>query len=388
MGLATIAARNILRNKLRTALTLAGVTVAVVTFLLLRTFIWSWSASAEQGARDRIGIRHKVSFIMQLPHRYVDEVRNIPGVKQVAHASWFGAKDPNHLDDFFGTIATEPDDFLKVYDEIKVAPAQVEAWKEDRQGALVGDVLAKKKGWKIGDKIVLQGTIYPGDWEFHIAGIYTANSPTVDRSTLWFNYKYLDESRPDRLKDQVGWIMARVAAPARAAEIARAVDKKFEDRDIQTVSMSERALLASFLGMVSAILKLIGVVSVVMMAIMALILGNTIAMGVRGRTHEYGVLRAIGFLPKHIVEFILVEGFVLGALGGLVGLAIGYPLIQNGIGPALEQNLGQMFAVFRVTPDLAALSFVLAVALGTLAAVIPARSASKLEVVSALRRVG
>ncbi len=388
MGLATIAARNILRNKLRTSLTLAGVTVAVVTFLLLRTFIWSWSASAEQGARDRIGIRHKVSFIMQLPHRYVDEVRSIPGVKQVAHASWFGAKDPNHLDDFFGTIATEPDDFLKVYDEIKVPPDQVEAWKQDREGALVGDVLAKKKGWKIGDKIVLQGTIYPGDWEFHIAGIYTATSPTVDRSTLWFNYKYLDESRPERLKDQVGWIMARVDDPGRAAEIARAVDKKFDDRDIQTISMSERALQASFLGMVSAILKLIGVVSIVMMAIMALILGNTIAMGVRERTHEYGVLRAIGFLPKHIVQFILVEGVVLGALGGLVGLAIGYPLIQNGIGPALEQNLGAMFAVFRVTPDLALLSFVLAVALGTLAAVIPARNASKLEVVSALRRVG
>jgi len=388
MGLGTIAARNILRNKLRTALTLAGVTVAVVTFLLLRTFIWSWSASAEQGARDRIGIRHKVSFIMQLPHRYVDEVRNIPGVKQVAHASWFGAKDPNHLDDFFSTIATEPDDFLKVYDEIKVSPAEVEAWKQDREGALVGDVLAKKKGWKLGDKIVLQGTIYPGDWEFHIAGIYTANSPTVDRSTLWFNYKYLDESRPQRLKDQVGWIMARVDDPGRAAEIARAVDKKFDDRDIQTISMSERALQASFLGMVSAILKLIGVVSIVMMAIMALILGNTIAMGVRERTHEYGVLRAIGFLPKHIVQFILVEGLVLGALGGLVGLAIGYPLIQNGIGPALEQNLGQMFAVFRVTPDLAGLSFVLAIALGTLAAVIPARNASKLEVVSALRRVG
>lgn len=388
MGLATIAARNVLRNKLRTTLTLAGVTVAVVTFLLLRTFIWSWSASAEQGARDRIGIRHKVSFIMQLPRRYVEEVRSIPGVKQVAHASWFGAKDPNHLDDFFGTIATEPEDFLKVYDEIKVPPEQVRAWEEDREGALVGDVLAKKKGWKIGDKIVLQGTIYPGDWEFHVSGIYTSTSPTVDRSTLWFQYKYLDESRPERLKDQVGWIMARVDDPGRAAEIARAVDKKFDDRDIQTISMSERALQASFLGMISAILKLIGIVSIVMMAIMALILGNTIAMGVRERTHEYGVLRAIGFLPKHIVQFILLEGLVLGALGGVVGLAVGYPLIQSGIGPALEQNLGQMFAVFRVTPDLAALSFLLALALGALAAIIPARSAAKLEVVSALRRVG
>lgn len=388
MGLATIAARNVLRNKVRTLLTLAGVTISVLTFLLLRTFIWSWSASAEQGARDRIGIRHKVSFIMQLPRRYVEEVRNIPGVKQVAHASWFGAKDPNHLDDFFGTIATEPADFLKVYDEIKVPPDQVQAWEQDRQGALVGDVLAKKKGWKIGQKIVLQGTIYPGDWEFHISGIYTANSPTVDRSTLWFQYKYLDESRPERTKDQVGWIMARVDDPGRAAEIARTVDKKFEDRDIQTISMSERALQASFLGMVSAILKLIGVVSIVMMAIMALILGNTIAMGVRERTHEYGVLRAIGFLPSHIVRFILIEGLVLGALGGLLGLAVGYPLIQGGIGPALEQNLGQMFAVFRVTPELAGLSFVLALVLGAVAAVIPARTAAKLEVITALRRVG
>jgi hypothetical protein len=124
MQLATIAARNVWRNKARTLLTLAGVMIAVMTFLLLRTFIWSWSASAEQGARDRIGIRHKVSFIMQLPRRYVEEVRQIPGVKQVAHASWFGAKDPNHLDDFFGTMAVEPDDFLKVYDEIKVPPEQ------------------------------------------------------------------------------------------------------------------------------------------------------------------------------------------------------------------------------------------------------------------------
>ncbi|HSU42078.1 MAG TPA: FtsX-like permease family protein [Polyangiaceae bacterium] len=377
MQLATIAARNVWRNKARTLLTLAGVMIAVMTFLLLRTFIWSWSASAEQGARDRIGIRHKVSFIMQLPRRYVEEVRQIPGVKQVAHASWFGAKDPNHLDDF-----------LKVYDEIKVPPEQVQAWKQDREGAIVGDVLAKKKGWKIGQKIVLSGTIYPGDWEFHIAGIYTADSPTVDRSSLWFQYKYLDESRPERTKDQVGWIMARVDDPGRAAEIARAVDKKFEDRDIQTISMSERALQASFLGMVSAILKLIGIVSIVMMAIMALILGNTIAMSVRERTHEYGVLRAIGFLPSHIVRFILLEGLVLGALGGLAGLLFGYPLIQNGIGPALEQNLGAMFAVFRVTPELAALSFVLALVLGTAAAIIPARTAARLEVVSALRRVG
>jgi putative ABC transport system permease protein len=388
MGLGTIAVRNVLRNKVRTFLTLVGVTISVVTFLLLRTMIWSWTASAEQGAQDRIGTRHKVSFIMQLPRRYVEEVRQVPGVKQVAHASWFGAKDPNHTDDFFGTIAVEPRELLAVYNELQVPPAQIEAWEQDRRGAIVGDVLARKRGWKVGDKIVLQGTIYPGDWEFHISGIYTADSPTVDRSTLYFQYKYLDESRPARMQDQVGWIMARVDDPGRAAEIAKAVDKKFEDRDIQTLSMSERALQASFLGMVSAILNAVGVVSVVMMAIMGLILANTIAMGVRERTHEYGVLRAIGFLPKHIMLFILGEGLFLGCLGGAMGLFAGYLLVQKVLGPFLEENMGAFFAFFRLTPELAALSFVLAAALGLIAAILPARSAAKLEVVTALRRVG
>jgi len=388
MGLGTIAVRNVLRNKLRTFLTLLGVTISVVTFILLRTMIWSWTASSEQAAQDRIGTRHKVSFIMQLPRRYVEEMRQIPGIKQVAHASWFGAKDPNHEDDFFGTMAVEPKDFLAVYNEIKVPADQVQAWEQDRQGCIVGDVLAKKRGWKVGDKIVLAGTIYPGNWEFHISGIYTADSPTVDRSTLWFQYKYLDESRPQRLQDQVGWIMARVDDPGRAAEIAKAVDKKFEDRDIQTISMSERALQASFLGMVSAILKAVGVVSVVMMAIMGLILANTIAMGVRERTHEYGVLRAIGFLPRHIMIFILGEGLFLGCLGGAIGLVASYVLVQKALGPALEENMGAFFAFFRVTPELALLSFVCAALLGLLAAIVPARTAAKLEVISALRRVG
>jgi putative ABC transport system permease protein len=388
MGLATISIRNVWRNKLRTVLTLSAVTVLVVFFLILRTVIWSWTAAAEQAATDRIGTRHKVSFIMQLPRRYVQEIREVPGVKQVAHASWFGAKDANHPDDFFSTIAVEPDEFLEVYNEIKVPKDQVETWKQDRQGAIVGDVLAKKRGWKIGDKIVLQGTIYPGDWEFHVSGIYSATTPTVDRSTLWFQYKYLDQSRAPRLQDQVGWIMARVDNPGRAAEIARAVDKKFDERDIQTLSMSERALQASFLGMVSAVLRIIDVVSFVMVLIMGLILGNTIAMGVRERTHEYGVLRAIGFLPQHIVRFILSEGLVLGIIGGVIGLFVGYPLVQKAIGPWMEDNMGAFFPFFRVTPELALLSFLLAAALGLIAAVIPARSASRLEVVSALRRVG
>jgi len=388
MQIATIGIRNIGRNKLRTALTVAGVSVAVITFLLLRTVLWAWTAGVDAASKDRIVTRHKVSFIMQLPIRYADDVRQIPGVRHVAYANWFGAKDPNHENEFFGTIAVEPDDLLKVYDEIIVAPAQVAAWKENRRGALVGDAIAKKMGWKVGDRIVLRGTIYPGDWQFDISGIYTATRASVDRSTVWFQYKYMNEGQPARLQDRIGWIMARVDDPSRATAIAQQIDKHFEERDIQTLSMDERSFQASFLGMISAILSAVNIVSVVIMVIMMLILGNTIAMGVRERTHEYGVLRAIGFLPRHVVIFIVGEGIVLGALGGIVGLGLGYPFVNNVVGRFLEENMGAFFPYFHVNPGIAVMAFLLAVALGLFAAIIPARQAARLEVVSSLRRVG
>lgn len=388
MGIVTIAARNLGRNKFRTVFTLAGLMVAILAFVLLRTVIWSWTVAVEQAAVDRIGSRHKVSFIMPLPRRYAEEIRQIPGVRDVAYANWFGAKDPKHKDEFFGSIAVEPDDILKVYDEIVVPPEQVKAWKENRRGVIVGDALAKKYGWKVGDRLVLQGTIYPGDWEFEISGIYTSKRATVDRSTIWLQWKYLNESQPPRLQDQVGWIMARVDSAGNAAAIARAVDEKFEDRDIQTLSMDERAFQSSFLGMLSTILKAIELVSVVLMLIMALVLGNTIAMGVRERTQEYGVLRAIGFLPKHIVSFILGESLVLGALGGALGLAVAYPFVNGVFGPFVEENFGAFFPFFRVSPSVAGTAFVLSLLLGLFAALIPARQAARLEVVGALRRVG
>jgi len=388
MRIATIAVRNIGRNKLRTLLTVSAVAVAVLAFIMLRTVIWSWNAAKEQAATDRVGTRHKVSIIMSVPKRYAEEIRQMPGVKGVAAFSWFGAKYPKKEDEFFATIAADVDDMLAVYDEIKVPPEQVEAWKQNRRGALVGDALAKKLGWKVGDKVVLRGTIYPGDWEFQISGIYTATKATVDRSTFWFHYDYVNESLPERMKDQTGWIVARIADPGQSAAIARAIDKHFEERDQQTLSMSEQAFQASWLGMFSAILDAIDVVSIVIMLIMMLILGNTIAMGVRERTSEYGVLRAIGFLPKHLVTFIISEALVIGLIGGGLGVLLSYPLVQQGMGRWLEENMGAMFPFFDVSPGVAGAALGLSLALSLAAAIIPARSAARLHVIDSLRRVG
>ena len=184
MQLTSLATRNVTRNKLRATLTVLGIAVAIVAFVLIRTAIYSWTISIDYAAKDRIASRHKVSFIMTLPLKYVQEIRDMPGVKNAALASWFGAKHPTREQDFFATIAVDPRTFLDVYDEVKVPDAQRDAWFANRRGALVGDQLAKRFGWKVGDKITLSGTIYPGNWEFDIAGIYTATRPSIDRASL------------------------------------------------------------------------------------------------------------------------------------------------------------------------------------------------------------
>jgi putative ABC transport system permease protein len=391
MNMGVVAVRNLGRNKLRTLLTIAGVSVAIVTFILLRTVLSAWTVAADHAAKDRVGTRHKVSFIIPLPKRYMEEIKQIPGVKGVAGASWFGAKDPKHETEFFGSFAVDPRQYLEVYDEILIPPEQREAWFQNRTGAVVGDALANKMGWKVGDKVTLVGTIYPGDWEFQISGIYTAVRKSVDRSSFMFHYDYLNESQAvanANSKDLVGWIVSRIDDPSRAAEISKAIDARFDERDQQTLSMSERAMNTSFIGMISAILKAVDIVSLVILAIMVLILGNTVAMGVRERTHEYGVLRAIGFMPKHLAVFVLSEAVTVSVAGGVFGIMISYPFVQEGLGRFLEENMGAFFPFFRIDPLTIVWAIVLAVFLGVLAAALPAYTASRLKVIDALRRTG
>ncbi|MEO8179635.1 MAG: FtsX-like permease family protein [Deltaproteobacteria bacterium] len=385
-----VAVRNLRRNPLRTCLTILAVVVAIITFVTLRTVLSAWTAGADHAAKDRVGTRHKVSFIMTMPHRYVQEVRDIAGVQSAAAANWFGGKDPKHDRDFFATIAVEPKDFLEVYDEIVLPEDQRELWSQTKTGAIIGDSLAKKFGWKPGDRITLNGTIFPGEWEFVISGIYTASRRSVDRATLYFHYDYLndDPRTVNIMHDQVGWIVSRVDDPGRSAEVAKQIDAKFDERDIQTLSMSERAMNTSFIGMISAVLEAVNVASLVILGIMALIIGNTVAMGVRERTHEYGVLRAIGFLPKHLAMFVLSEAVAVSTLGGILGILLSYPLVEQGLGRALEENMGGFFPFFRIDGQTIVISLVLAAVLGLLAAALPAYGAAQLKVVDSLRRTG
>jgi putative ABC transport system permease protein len=282
----------------------------------------------------------------------------------------------------------DPPSFLEVYDEVVMPPDQRAKWLEDRRGALVGSQIATQFGWKVGDKVTLEGTIFPGEWEFTIDGIYSATKKSVDQSSFYFHWNYMNDSLPASQQEQIGWIASKVPNASQAATLAKQIDQMFDPRDIQTLSMSERAMNTSFLGMISTLLDAMQVVSLVILVIMMLILGNTIAMGVRERTHEYGVLRAIGFLPKHLSTFVIVEAGALGLLGGALGLVCGFFLINNAVGRIMEESFTGFFPYFRVAPEDMVISILLSVGLAVIASIVPAYQASKLPVVDALRKLG
>jgi putative ABC transport system permease protein len=391
MTFASLAARNLLRNKIRTALTIAGVAVAIVTFLLLRTVVSAWTGAAEFAAKDRVVSRHKVTFIMPLPMRYVQTIRDLPDVKHATFANWFGGRVPGKEREFFATLAVDPKTYFTVYDELSFTEGTLQAFVEDKGGAVVGDVLARKFGWKLGDQVTLESGIFPnpGDrpWTLTVRGIYTTTSRTADRSTLFFHWSYLNDGAAQMVRDQVGWVVSRIRDSSRTAEVGQTIDRIFDAEDNQTLSQDEASFNTSFLAGFSVILDAIDVVSAVILVIMMLVLGNTIAMGVRERTSEYGAMRAIGFLPKHIAGFVMVEAMVLSAFGGVAGVLLSLPIVEKGLGGWLEQNMGGMFPFFRVPPLMMVAALLLSVFLGFSASVLPAWRASKIRVTEALRRV-
>jgi putative ABC transport system permease protein len=383
-----IAARNLKRSWFRTLFTVAGATVALIAFMMLRTILWAWSAGAENASADRVATRHKVSFIFELPRRYIDDVRQVPGVKDASWACWFGARVPTKPDEFFANIAVDPASYLRVVDEIVLSDEEKARWLDDKQGAIVGRQLAKRMGWKVGDKITLEGTIYPGNWDFIIDGIYGASRKSLDESQFFFHWDYMNDTLEGERKDKIGWIVTRISDSSQSGAISEAIDKMFDPRDIQTATMSEHAMQASFLAMFSTVLTVLDIVSVIILGIMLLILGNTIAMGVRERTKEYAVLRAIGFEPWHVRFFVIAEAVTLGLVSAAVGVVLGYFFINNFVGRGIEENMGAWFPYFRLQPSIAGLAAVIAVLLATGASLLPSIQAGRVSVTDALRRVG
>jgi len=379
--LAGLALRNaFLRNKTRSFLTVLGTMVAALAFVFLRTVLAAWYASSDASAADRLVTRNAISIIQPLPLSYRDRIANVEGVTKVTYSNWFGGiyKDPKN---FFAQFAIEPKGALDVFSIRFVAGSKAD-FLADRNSCIVGSGLVRRFGFKVGDVIPLSSEIFPGDWRFKVAGIVEGTDDSSVASTMYFHWQRLNETLPDRIKNVVGVYTITVADAARSPEVGRRIDAMFANSEYETHTETERSFRLQFVIGSSAILFALEAVSGVILAIMALILGNTLAMGLRERTPELGAMRAIGFLPRHVRAISTLEGGLLGIVGGAIGLLIATPVL---ILFGKFSGLGFLTGI-GLKPATAALTLGLAGIIGITASALPAWNAGRLQVVEALRR--
>ena len=369
------------RNKRRSLLTVASIAFSL---LLLSIMLSVWrSFYIDKGAPDsalRIMTRHKVSLANFLPIYYRDKIRALPGVVHVVPMTWFGGKyKDDKPENFFAQFATDPDEYFDVAADKIMPPDQLAAWKRDRAGCVVDSVLARKHNWKIGDHIVLQGSIFPINLDLTLRGIYTIDPPN---SALYLHAKYLEES-VGWFKDTAGFYFTRVDTPDNMPRAAHAIDEMFHSTPVPTKSESEQAFKLDFiatLGNVKAfILSICGAVVFTTLLVCA----NTMAMSIRERTREVAVLRTLGFTRPSILKLLLSESIAISLIGGLVGVVLGTALIKMMSRPGIGMPVSM-----HMTAATALVVMFVAAFVGVVSALIPSYRASNLGIVDALRYIG
>ncbi len=382
MTLTGFALRNaFLRNKTRSLLTVLGVVLSAVAFLFLRTVLTAWYASSDASSADRVVTRNAISIINPLPLNYAQRIAAVPGVTKLTWSNWFGGiyKDRKN---FFAQFALDAPTALDVFN-IRFVAGDKQDFLGDRNACIVGRNLAEKYGWKIGDSIPLFSEIYPGDWKFRVAGLVEGADDASVANTMYFHWARLNEGLPDRIKNTVGVFTMTIANANDSPRVIRAIDDLFANSDAETHTETEKAFRLQFVQSSGVILSALETMSGVILVIMALILGNTLAMGLRERTSELGAMRAIGFLPKHVRLLALSEGALLGAIGGLIGTILARPILI-GFGKTMAQfgfltNIG-----FHASTAIA--TILVASLIGGMASALPAVQAARIPIVDALRR--
>jgi putative ABC transport system permease protein len=386
--LAKIVFKNLFRHRLRTILTMLGIATAVMAFGLIRTIVGAWNAGVAASAANRMITRHSVSFIFPVPLPYRQTIARVPHVQAVSWANWFGGVygDPNDFKNFWPRLAVDPETYFDMYPEFQVPPDQLAAFKRERNACVIGRKLAAQHGFKLGDVITMEGDIFPGRWEWVVRGIYTGRDQTVDETQMFFQWNYLYEQvqarEPGRTVD-AGWYILRVQPADAMPQVATAIDDQFHNSRAPTKTESEKAFQQSFVAMSSAIITSLQVISVVIVGIILLVLANTILMAVRERTREYAVLKTLGFSARHLIALIFGESLVIAVCGGLLGLALTFPMVA-GFGKALPT----FFPIINVAPLTIGLALGAAIIAGTVAAFFPATRVVRTPIVAGLRTVG
>ena len=379
--------RNLLRRKFRTFFTIGAIFFAFLLFGVLMAIRSAFSMGVEMAGQGRLMVIDKVSIINPLPASYENQLRQIEGVTNTTHANWFGGYYQD-VRNQFATFATDPESWLRVYPkEFELPEDQKKAWIADRTGAIVGADTAKKYGFKVGQRVPIQGTIYQrpdrGPWEFTIDGIYDSKIKGADKTNLLFNYQFLRETIPEQsgFRDRYNWYVFTIADPDRAPEIAAKIDAMFANSPSETKTNTEKAFVSDWAKQVGDIGKIMMWIVAMAMFTILLVAGNTMAQAIRERTNELAVLKTLGFGEGRILSLVLLESIAIAIVGGGLGLALSYAFITLGGDP----THGLLPAFYFPTPQIIVGAF-LVVGLGIAAGFLPAWQASRLRIVDALRR--
>jgi putative ABC transport system permease protein len=377
--------RNGLRHKLRTGLTVLGLVVAFLSFGLLQSIVDAWYHGAAAAAPNRLITRNAVSLTVSLPLHYREKIRGVDGVKSVAAVNWFAGvyQEPKN---FFPQFGVDPIPYFAMYPEYKLDADEFRAFMRDRKGAIVGRKLAQNFGWKVGDVVPLKGTIFPGNWEFTVRAIYDGADAKTDTSLFFFHWTYLNETMKQRFPlraNQVGIFLVEVADVDRAAAVSEDIDRQFRNSLAETLTETEQAFQIGFVKQTEAIVIAIRIVSYVVIFIILAVMANTMAMTARERLGEYATLKALGFSPFYVAGLIFGESLVLAAFGCAIGIGLTFPA-----GDWFAGQMGTLFPVFEVSDETVLLQMACALAVGLVAAILPARRAATVRIVEGLRAIG
>jgi len=371
---------NLLRRKVRTILTVGSFAVALFLFCLLVTIRAAFTQGVDVAGADRLLVINKVSMIQPLPIAYRDRIQRQPGVKEVTWANWFGGVYQDEKN-FFAQFAIDQETYRNIYTEFLVPEDQWKAFLADKQGAVVGKATADRFGFKVGDRVPIQGAIFPGDWEFNVRGIYTGRRPNDDLTQFWFRWDYLKEQAPPWAQNNVGWYTVRMEPGADPVQVARAVDEGFANSAWETRTQSEATFMASFVEQMGNIGFLMAAIGSVVFFTLLLVTGNSMAISVRERTGELAVLKTVGFGDRAVLALVMGESLLLALLGGTLGIGLAKAFTLAG------DPTNGMLVSFYLPPWGIATGAALALAVGLLAGLLPAVAAMRLQVVEALRRL-
>ncbi|OLB35064.1 MAG: hypothetical protein AUH11_16410 [Acidobacteria bacterium 13_2_20CM_57_17] len=374
---------NLFRKKARLILTIGSFAVALFLFTFLAVVKNAFSRGTELAGADRLVIINRAGLIQTIPLAYRDKILAIQGVKALTHNNWFGGVYQDERN-FFPQFVIDPENQRQVMTEMKVPDDQWKNFVNDRQGAVVGAGLAKRFGWKTGDRIPLKNALYgpTKTWEFNLDGIYKNDHPGGDESQFWLQWKYFDENVPSVMKGSIGWYVLKLDTPDDAVRVAKAIDTEFANSSTETKTETESAFQAGFAKQLGNIEFLILTIGGVVFFTLLLVTGNTMAISVRERTSELAVLKAIGFTDRFVLFFVLAESLVIALIGGLIGLGLAILAI-----PAVGAALNGLMPPLLLSAVMLLIGLGFALLVGAASGLLPGLGAMRLRVVDALRRV-